>query len=162
MKQTSNNFFTVTAGVPCPFSIIARDRFGNFRFSNSKQQFFYLGQYFSRVPFHSAASFAMQSSPMSLQIRSFVIGIRTLSVLLLSSHGVLVEYFANEMHWTVPIYSEITNGILPHDHLSVIARDQYLKFSKYPSLGVRWTGYLHIAAPQQLTFLLNSSVAAML
>jgi hypothetical protein len=162
MKQTSNNFFTVTAGVPCPFSITARDRFGNFRFSNSNQQFFYLGQDFSRVPFHSAASLAMQSSPISLQIRSFVIGIRTLSVLLLSSYGVLVEYFANEMHWTAPIYSEITNGILPHDHFSVTARDQYLKFSKYSSLGVRWTGYLHIAAPQQLTFLLNSSGAAML
>lgn len=162
MKQTSNTLFAVTAGVPCPFSIIARDRFGNLQFSNSNQQFFYLGQDFSRVPLHSAASFAMQSSPISLHIRSFVIGIRTLSVLLLSSHGVLVEYFANDMHWTAPIYSEIANGILPHDHFSVIARDQYLNFSKYYSLGVRWTGYLHIAAPQQLTFVLNSSGPAML
>jgi hypothetical protein len=121
------------------------------------QPFFYLGQDFDRVFVPLALSAGAASSPLFMNVRTSLSGQRSLSVLLSGSRGVLVEYFAREMFWTAPIYSDIANGIFPHEHYALLAVDQSLMIGKYNRVGVRWTGYLRVSIPQQLTFLLNAS-----
>ncbi len=156
-SSVCNTWFAATAGAQCQFSVIARDRYGNLQASNFNQPFFYLGQDFDRffVPFvPSAESFP---SPFVTNFRTSVSGQRLFSVLLSGSPGVLVEYFAHDMFWTAPIYSDIANGIFPLDHYSFFAGDQPHMIAKHRQVGVRWTGYLYIKVPQQLTFWLNAS-----
>jgi hypothetical protein len=88
-------------------------------------------------------------------------GRMSLNVMLSESPGVLVEYFAREMHWVEPILSEITMGILPLDHYSAIFSNQSLLISQYTSVGVRWSGLLRLQAPQLLTFLLECGESLM-
>jgi hypothetical protein len=143
-----------TAGAPCRLYITARDRFGNLQLGNSAQHFFYLSQDFTRI---SVPSVLLSSSlsPLFLDVITSVSGRHRMSILLSSSPGVLVEYFAHSMHWTESVHSEIANGIFPRDHYAVVADDQSHVISKYSRLGVRWTGYLRFSSTQQLTFLLT-------
>ena len=124
--------FTVTAGIPCLFSIVARDRFGNLHFQNSiHQDFFYLGQDFTRFSSDSIVSSGFYPSPVVLSIRASVSGQRSLSILHSNSRGVFVEYFSHGMYWSTPIYSGIATGILPEEHYSWLMGNQSLLISKY-------------------------------
>jgi hypothetical protein len=154
--------FAVTAGIPCQFSVVARDRFGNLRFFNSNQDFFYLGQYFTRFSADWTVSSGVHPSAVALSVIASVSGQRSLSVLLSNLRGVLVEYFAQGMHWTTPIYSGVATGILPREHYSWLVGNQSLLISKYSRVGVRWTGFLRVHAPQLLTFVLNATGAVTL
>ncbi len=158
-----NTVFTVTAGIPCLFSIVARDRFGNLHFQNSiHQDFFYLGHDFTRFSSDSIISSGFYPSPVVLSIRASVSGQRSLSILHSNSRGVFVEYFSHGMHWSTPIYSGIATGILPEEHYSWLMGNQSLLISKYSRVAVRWTGFLRVLAPQLLTFVLNASGSATL
>lgn len=147
-----------TAGVSCQFSILARDRFGNLRFGNSNQDWFSIGPDFSQFPINDVNSSGGSILPvLSVRILTTVSGRHSLNVLLSDSQGVLVEYFAQGMYWSAPIYSGVATGILPNEHYSVLLNDASLMLSKYSRVGVRWTGFLRIWTPQLLTFMLNSS-----
>ncbi len=146
--------FAATAGAPCRLYITARDRFGNLQFGNSAQHFFYLSQDFTRISFPSVL-LSSSLPPLFLDVITSVSGRQRMSILLSSSPGVRVEYFAHSMHWTQPVHSEIAIGIFPRDHYAVVADDQSHLITKYSRLGVRWTGYLRFSSTQLLTFLLT-------
>jgi hypothetical protein len=156
LSNQFNTSFTATAGTPCRFSVTARDRFGNLQLANSNQDFFYVGQDFARF----SADWATPSAFGTSIIGSFVvslIGQRSLSVLHSHLRGVLVEYFDQGIFWSAPLYSGIALGILPYEHYSFLVGDQSLLISKYSRVGVRWTGFLRVLAPQLLTFVLNAT-----
>jgi hypothetical protein len=145
-----------TAGMPCRFSIIARDSFGNIRLNNANHEFFYQGQGFTRIPSSLSVSSTSFPPPPMLDIRTISTGQQRLSVLLSGSRGVFVEYFAQGMYWASPFHSEISLGILPQEHLSKLAGSASLMMSQYSWVAVRWTGYLNIMSPQSLTFMLDA------
>jgi hypothetical protein len=156
------NFYgAATAGVPCQFSIIARDRFGNLHFGETDQAFLYLSGDLGRHTRNWVVSSTNISSLLMYTIGLSMNGRMSLNVMLSESPGVLVEYFAREMHWVEPILSEITMGILPLDHYSAIFSNQSLLISQYTSVGVRWSGLLRLQAPQLLTFLLECGESLM-
>ena len=124
--------------------------------ANSNQDFFYLGKDFARFPADWAAPSAFGTSIVGSFVVS-VSGQRSLSVLHSHLRGALVEYFNQGMFWSAPLYSGIALGILPDEHYSLLVGDQSLLISKYSRVGVRWTGFLRVLAPQVLTFVLNAT-----
>jgi hypothetical protein len=151
----SHTSVAATAGMPCRFSIIARDSYGNFRLNNANHEFFYHGQGFTRIRFSSSISSMSFPPPLMFDMRTISTGQQSLSVLLSGSRGVFVEYFAQGMYWASPFHSEIALGILPQEHLSILAGNASVMMSQYSWVAVRWAGYLNIVSPQSLTFMLD-------
>lgn len=145
-----------TAGVPCRFSIIAHDSFGNLGLNNANHEFFYQGQRFTRIPISLSVSSMSFPPPLMVDIMTISTGQQSLSVLLSGSRGVFVEYFAQGMYWASPFHSEIALGIVPQEHLSKLSGNAFLMMSQYSWVAVRWTGYLKIMSPQSLTFMLDA------